>query len=624
MLSFREKRKKRSDLSLKSVDRRLLLIMAVIFLVAIAIIIRLFQLQVLQHSFYVALASDQHEIYQKLLPERGKIYSQDTRPGNDDLFPIATNKDFYLVYAEPKNIKKAEETADKLIEVLYKDDEFLSSDNKYNKSVDEMSDEESLAEARKIVALANIKEDLVAKFSKEDDPYEPIKSRVSKEMMGQIKELGLPGIQFLKESWRYYPEKNIGSHIIGFLGYSEDEKIGQYGIEGYFNRELTGEQGHLRSERDAAGRWIALTEKEFVPAKDGDDVILTIDHTIQYFACSKLNEHALRHGADAGSIIIMDPSSGAILAMCSYPDFDPNEYFNTEKINTFNNQGIFSQYEPGSIFKPLTMAGAIDQNKIVPSTTYIDEGEIKIGGYTIKNSEDKVYGEQNMIQVLNKSINTGAIFAARQIGPAFFKKYVKDFGFGILTGIRLDSEVAGDISSLETEKEIYMATASFGQGITVTPLQMVAAYATIANQGKLSMPYIIEKIIKEDDTVLETKPQVLRQVISPRAATLVSGMLVSVVREGHSKRAGVPGYYIAGKTGTAQVADKETGTYGDRTIHSFVGFGPVDHPRFVMITRLDDPKDVPFAASSAAPLFGEIADFVLKYYEVPPDEVINN
>jgi len=623
MLS-RRKKNRRLHISSESIDRRLLLIMAAIFLVAIAIIVRLFQLQILQHNFYVALASGQHEIYQELLPERGKIYSQDTRPGNDDLFPVATNKDFYLIYAEPKNIEEPEETADKLIEVLYQDDEFLSSDNKYNKSVDEMNDEEALAEARRIVALANIKEDLIAKFSKEDDPYEPIKNRVNKEIVEQIKELKLEGIKFLKESGRYYPEKNIGSHIIGFLGYSEDDKIGQYGIEGYFNRELTGEQGHLCSERDAAGRWIALTEKEFVPAKDGDDVILTIDHTIQYFACSKLNEHALRHGADAGSVIIMDPFSGAIIAMCSYPDFDPNEYFKTKKISIFNNQGIFSQYEPGSVFKPLTVAGAIDQNKIVPSTTYIDKGEIKIGSYTIKNSEDKIYGEQDMIQVLNKSINTGAIFAARQLGPTLFKKYVKDFGFGILTGIRLDTEVAGNISSLEAEKEIYMATASFGQGITATPLQMVAAYAAIANQGKLVMPYIIDKIIKNDGEILETKPQVLRQVISPRAATLVSGMLVSVVREGHSKRAGVPGYYIAGKTGTAQVADKETGTYGDRAIHSFVGFGPVDHPRFVMITRLDDPKDVPFAASSAAPLFGEIADFVLNYYQIPPDEEISN
>ncbi|MDD5043201.1 MAG: penicillin-binding protein 2 [Patescibacteria group bacterium] len=614
--------KKRSGfhISSESVDRRLILIMATIFLVSVFVILRLFQLQVLQHSFYSALASGQHEIYQKLFPERGKIYTQDTRAGREELFPAATNKDFYLVYAEPKNVINPDQTAEQLIEVLYNDDEFLSGPNAYNKSVDSITDEKKLAEARRVVALANIKEELVAKLSKADDPYEPIKSMVSEELKKKVEELESPGIRFAKESWRYYPEKNIGSHVIGFLSLTGEKKVGHYGIEGYFNKELSGSQGSLRSERDAAGRWIALTEKEFTPAVDGDDIVLTIDHNIEYFACAKLNEYALRHGADSGSVVIMDPATGAILAMCSYPDFDPNKYSEVKNIDYFNNQAIFGQYEPGSIFKSITMAAAIDQEKVVPSTTYVDEGFVKIGEYTIKNAADKVYGQSDMIGVLNNSINTGAIFVARQIGPKLFQKYVEDFGFGALSGIELETESTSNISSLNKDSEIYMATASFGQGITATPLQMTVAYGAIANQGKLMSPYIVKKVVRKSGEVIETKPQVLRQVISPRAATLVSGMLVSVVREGHPKRAGVKGYYIAGKTGTAQVAEKGTGKYGSRTIHSFVGFAPVDNPRFVATVRLDDPKSVPFADSSVAPLFGEIADFVLKYYQIPPDE----
>ncbi len=603
-------------------DKRLVFLMSVICLAAVAIVIRLFYMQVIEHDFYAALASGQHEIYKELNPERGKIYMQDTRGGRDDLYPLATNQDLYLIYAQPKDISDPEDAAEKLIDYIYEYDPHLVFSD--IDPEEEKEQYEATVEANNIIAKEETEEKLITTLSKEGDPYEPLKKRVTSAEMEEIESLDIEGIDFIKEQWRYYPEKNIGSHVAGFLGLSGDDKFGRYGVEGYFDEELTGAPGHLSTERDAAGRWIAISERDFKPAVNGSDIILTIDNAVEYFACSKLNEHALRHGADAGSVVIMEVETGAILAMCSYPDFDPNNYSEVDDIDYFNNQTIFSAYEPGSIFKPLTMAGAIDQGKLTPDTTYIDEGVVKISGYEIKNADHKVYGEQNMIQVLNESINTGAIFAARKLGPDLFRKYVEDFGFGMLSGIRLDKEMAGNISSLYGNGEIYMATASFGQGITATPLQMVAAYNAIANGGKLMAPYIIDKVIDSDGNVRETHPQALRRVISERAATLVSGMLVSVVREGHSTRAGVPGYYMGGKTGTAQVADEGTGRYGSRTIHSFVGFGPVDHPKFTMIVRLDDPKDVQYAASSAAPLFGEIAAFVLNYYQVPFDEEPEN
>ncbi len=226
-----------------------------------------------------------------------------------------------------------------------------------------------------------------------------------------------------------------------------------------------------------------------------------------------------------------------------------------------------------------------------------------------------------MTDVLDKSLNTGAIYVARLVGIDTYKKMLHDFGFGALTGIEMDREVPGNLSALNLPGDIYLATSSFGQGITVTPLQMVNAFATLANGGKLMQPYIVDEIIRPDGTKLVTKPKVIRQVISERTATLVNGMLVNVVRQGHGKKAGVPLYFVAGKTGTAQVPRKDGKGYEkSMTIGSFAGFAPVDNPRFAMLVKIDHPRDVQWAESSAAPLFGDLAKFLLNYYEVPPDE----
>ena len=267
------------------------------------------------------------------------------------------------------------------------------------------------------------------------------------------------------------------------------------------------------------------------------------------------------------------------------------------------------------------MAMGLDTGKITPQTTYIDTGKVRIASYTIQNSDGKANGKQAMTDVLDKSLNTGVIFIERKVGLDNFRKYVKDFGFGMLTGIELDTETTGNISALNTKNEIYFATSSFGQGITVTPLQMVLAYAAIANGGRMMQPYIVHKILKPDGNVIETKSKEIRRVISEHSAAILSGMLVSVVREGHGKRAGVKGYYVAGKTGTAQVPRKDGKGYEKNTsIGSFAGFAPVDNPRFAMLVKIDHPRDVEWAESSAAPLFGDLAQFLLSYYEVPPDE----
>lgn len=555
-------------------------------------------MQILQNNFYRALAFNQYEISQKLLAARGEIFIQDTRAKkkgqNYVLYPFAINHQLTLVYANPSEIKDINKTTKVLSPILEITQEYLKT-----------------------------------KLSRPNDLYEPLKHRVDDETIKQIKELvsqhHLSGIGFLNENFRYYPEKNIGAHLVGFLNFDNNDQKGQYGIEEYFDKELRGKTGYLRSEKDPLGYLIALGTESVILPQDGSKLILSIDRTIQFTACTKLAQAIKKHGADGGTVIIMEPKIGAMIAMCSYPDFDPNQYNQVKKIQLFNNPAIFYQYEPGSVFKVITMAAALEAGKIDPQTSYLDKGLVKIGGYTIQNAQNKVYGKKTMTQVLEDSINTGAVFVSKLLGPSLFQEYVKDFGFGEPTGIELEKEVSGNIKSLEQKKEIYSATASFGQGISVTPLQLLGAYGAVANGGKLMKPYLVDEIIKANGQKTKTAPKVLRQVISPRAAAQLGGMLVSVVENGHGKRAGVEGYYVAGKTGTAQVPLKEKRGYeSNLTVGTFVGFAPVDNPVFVMLVKIDHPRDVEWAESSAAPLFGELAKFLLNYYEIPPEREIKN
>ena len=567
---------------------RLTILTALIFGFAAVLLARLFTLQVMAHGFYETLAQGQHAISQKLIPERGSIFVQDRYSG-DQLFPLATNREAYLAYAVPKQIEKPDETAKALAPLLE-------------------------------VEL----EEILPRLSKRDDLYEPLKHDVSEKVKIATEALNLPGIEFASESWRYYPEGSLASHLLGFVGFVGDDRQGQYGLEGKFNSELAGQAGWLRAEQDAGGRWITVGDRLLEEAQDGDDLILTIDRTVEYTACIKLSAAVQKHGADSGSIVIMDPKTGAVIALCGYPDFDPNKYNEVTDLDRFINPVTYEMYEPGSVFKPITMAAALDLGQVTPSTTYVDEGSFEVAGYTIKNSDGKAHGEQTMTKVLEESLNTGAIFAEQQIGNEAFYNYIKQFGFGEVTGIELDAEAPGNLGELGSGKDVFAATASFGQGITVTPIQLLTAYAAIANGGRLVKPYLIQEIIKPNNFRVKTETQTVRNVINPKTATTLTAMLVNVVKNGHGKRAGVPGYYIAGKTGTAQIPKTDGRGYDpNRTIGSFAGFGPVDDPKFVMLVKIDVPRDVQFAESTAAPLFGDIAKFLLNYYEVPPSESVN-
>jgi len=305
------------------------------------------------------------------------------------------------------------------------------------------------------------------------------------------------------------------------------------------------------------------------------------------------------------------------------PDFDPNNYKDVSNMRTFNNPVTFDQYEPGSVFKVVTMSIAIDQGKVTPTTTYNDPGELMINGWNkpIRNSDFDTKGGHGVVDmntVLENSLNTGAIFAMRQVGPTIFADYVKNYGFGEKTGIELGAESSGNIGNLLASKvkEIDAATASFGQGIAVTSLQMIMPYQAIANKGVMMKPYIVKSIIASDGTQEDIQPQQLRRVISAKTADTMSAMLVNVVEKGHSNKAYISGYYIGGKTGTAQIPGPG-GYLKNQYIHTFIGIAPIEDPSFVMLTKMDSPKDVTYAEGSVVPLWKDIADFMLKYYQIP-------
>ena len=556
-------------------------------LVFVIITFRLFSLQILKHSFYKTLAANQHQIFHTVYPSRGEIFIKDKYTESDSrsvLFPVAINKDLWMVYAVPNDIEEKEETVNKLSPLLEVEEEFLRE-----------------------------------RISKPDDPYEPLKNRVDDETAKQIRELDLRGIYLIAESWRYFPNNKTACHLMGFVGFDEDQKIGQYGVEEYYESELAGKSGFIEAKIDSLGHLISVGDRILKESEDGADLILTIDPNVQFFIEETLEETIRNLDAASGTIIVMETKTGAIKAMANWPDFDLNKYNEVEDSNLFLNPAIHNVFEPGSIFKPITMAGALDKGAVTPQATYEDKGRVEISGYVLRNSHDVAEGIQTMTQVLEKSLNTGAIFVQQTLGKDDFKKYVERFGFDDKTGIDLAGEVKGNISNLKKKRDLEYATASFGQGISVTSIQLINALSAIANDGILLRPYVVEKVIFPNGEEEVTEKKEIRRAISSETASRLTAMLVSVVKNGFGSKAGVPGYLIAGKTGTAQIPGP--GGYSEEdTIHSFGGFFPALEPEYALLIKIDKPRTINFAADSVAPVFSKIAKYILNYYEIPPSQ----
>ncbi len=565
---------------LKFGNFRLYALLVLLVLVAGVIAIRLFSLQVVRHGLYTALAKDQHEVIKKLIPRRGGIFIQEK---GGLWHPLAVSRTFQTVYLVPK----------------------------------EVVDKEVVAE--NLTSLVDVStEKILEKLQNPQDPYEPLKSKLDDETAAKIKALNLRGVHLTEEDWRWYPQGNLAANVLGFLGLKDEERMGQYGVEQYYQETLAGQSGWLDSEKDALGNWLLLGDYNLKPAQDGGSLYLTLDQNIQYILGQKMKALVEKWQASGACAIVMEPKTGAIRAMVSLPDFDPNEYQKTKNVDFFMNSCVQKLYEPGSVFKPIVMAAGLDTGKISPETTYTDMGAVQIGSYTIQNAQNKTYGLSTMTNVLEKSINTGVVFVQRLIGGEVFKNYIEVFGFDEATGVDLAGEARGNLKNIRENREINFATAAFGQGVSVTPLAMASAIAAIANDGQLMRPYVVEKIVQPDGQEQVIQPTAIRQVIAPQNAGKLTAMLVSAVRNGYDK-VKLPGYFVAGKTGTAQIAT-EGGYSATETNHSFIGYAPAYDPKFLVFLRMEKPVGIQFASESLAPVFTEVARYLFNYYEIPPEE----
>lgn len=559
---------------------RLKVFLFLLFILAATIVGRLFYLQILQHRFYESQALGQHAGFQEIKGMRGEIFSEKAQEdyGNSQskkIKSLAINQKNWLLFAIPKQIEDKHSFADTL-----------------SKAINES------------------KESIISKLEKSNS-YVVIEKDVSMKDMNVIKELKLPGL-YLEENYRrYYPESFFASQVIGFLG---GDGTGQYGIEGYYEDILKGKTG-IKEER----RGLDVINSEDVSYLNGSDVYLTIDYNIQFQAELLLQEAEKNIDIDSGQIIVMKPDSGRILAMANFPSFDPNNYSKEKNLRIFQNSAVQKIFEPGSVFKPFTMAVALNEGKVSPDTTFEDKGFVTIGPDTIYNFDRKKYGVQDMSGILEKSINTGVVFLSQLISHQIFLEYIDTFGFNSKTNVDLQGEVYSRNEILKQGPgDISLATASFGQGIEMTPLQLVRAFSIFANHGKMVKPYIVGKIIHGGE-MTTIQPKISDNIISEKTASQVTTMLTNVVERGFGKGAKVSGYYLAGKTGTAQVPyENKKGYYPDKTIQSFIGFGPALKPQFLILVKLDNPN-VPKSSLSAAPIFQKLAKYIIDYWQIPPD-----
>lgn len=566
---------------------RVHIFLGAVFLLFGLVLYKLFVLSYLKHAYYARTAEAQTEHVSGILA-RGNIYFTDK---DRNLVPAAINKKFPVVSLVPALLAK--------------------------------SDTGPI-----ISALADITgmktEQIAGVVNSHSDYARVLAKRLDSEQVAKIKGLHVRGVDITYDTDRFYPGQELGADVLGFLGYDGSGRSGQYGVESFYDQELFGKNSapvgifpvHALSKLSSL--W---TKKKSEPVQSDSsdrpkDIVLTIDANIQKFAEGALDAVLKKWSAAGVSVIVEEPGTGRILAMADRPGFNPNAY-GTVKPELFLNGSLQQIFEPGSTMKPITMAAGLDLGKITPQTTYEDKGSVNIAGYTIKNFSEKVFGLQTMSGVLEKSINTGAMFVENLIGDDNFLNYVINMGFGQPTGIDLPGEVSGDITNLYSGRKINYLTSSFGQGIAVTPIQLINAYSAIANGGKLMKPYIVDKITGENGQSVATKPEIIGTPITEKTAAKLKSMLVGVVDNGFDK-ARIKGYDIAGKTGTAQIPDSHGGYLEDQFIHNFLGFAPAYNAKFVIMIKMDRPQGITFAADSLSPVFREMAAFLINYYNIPP------
>lgn len=578
-------------------QRRIKIFEILVIIVAFAIVCRLFYWQFINK---IGGRGEQSSIENIIPATRGEIYTSDN-------FPLAANQEAFVVYGKPNELKDNPEQIAKKIAPYLISEKYATEEAKLSEADEKTKDDE----------IKTKEDDLKNKLSNHNLVWVQLARKIPLSTKQKIEDQHITGLGFESDEKRFYPEASMAAHILGFVGsdkYGQD--TGYNGLEGYWNSQLKGKDGRLGQETDPFGIPILVGKYKPVAPQKGSSIYLSIDRTIQFFAEEKLRDAVEKYGAKQGSVIIADPKTGGILALANYPTYNPSIFGEYDQ-NSFKNPAIGDVYEPGSTFKVVTMAAATDLSKVTAETKCdVCSGPRSIGGYQIKTWNEKYYPDSTMTSVIEHSDNVGMTFVADKLGVDNFYEYIKKFGFGMPTGIDLQSEVEGNIRPKEDWKPIDLATASFGQGLAVTPIQVVQAVSAIANNGKLISPHIVEKI-KDDRGEEIVKPKEERQVISPKTSAVITEMMVNAVENGEAKFFAPKGYRIAGKTGTAQIP--VAGHYDPtKTIASFVGFAPAENPRFVMLVRFIEPSSSIFGAETAAPTFFAIAKDIFNYLGITP------
>lgn len=545
------------------------LLFGIFVLMLFAVILKLSYLQILNTKAYSADYIHTRKIY----PERGKVLDRNMQP-------LALNQNKYVLFAEPKIIQDRQYLIRKLDEVLH---------------IGEATLESRIDPSKQWVSIA---------------------SGIDENTKKILTDMNLPGIGFDQHPERYYPEASLSAHVLGFVGKNnKGEDIGYVGIEGFYDKELAGLPGLISSERDLAGKPIFFGTQERVDPENGRDLVLTIDKAVQNIVKKKLVAAMDQYKAKQVCAIIANPMTGEILAMDCVPDFDPSNYYNYSD-SVFKNPAITDLYEPGSTFKPLVMAAGIQEKAIKPDETMNEDGPVKVGGYQIQTWDNKYEGNISMTRILEKSSNVGMVYIGDKLGNDKLYKYIHDYGFGSATNIDLQGEATGYLKDRKDWYAIDYATATFGQGLAVTPMQMIQAFSAIVNGGNLMKPYVVYKTT-DGTTSKQREPTVIRRIISKQTSEIMKKMLVDTVEHGEVKWAIPKGYKFGGKTGTAQIAI--SGHYdASKTNASFIGFAPADKPQFIGLVLVKEPQSSEWGSETAAPTFFDIAKDLLVYYNIPP------
>jgi stage V sporulation protein D (sporulation-specific penicillin-binding protein) len=744
-------------------DRFTILFFAAAFIFTV-IAGKLFWLQVINGSEYQKLADDQNSRGVILPAKRGDIYARDYRTA--ELYPLAQNSTTYIIFADPLLIDGEPEVAELLLPLIYippeeqsveevtavadpnaeldletdkpKDNskqEFknwlvqrLTTKNVVRREIHIATPEQlelvrdaylpGIGTDGEIVTvnptLIDNPEDTATKLATILDAnyddiypvllprkvrYAKLAGRIAADKKTEILALGIRGVGAIPEYRRVYPEGSLAAQIVGFLNHDE---VGVYGIEGAKNKTLAGKQGLRRTQVDPFNRQITVGDITIDEAEDGASVVLTIDRTIQEIVERELGKMVDQQRADSGQAIVMDPYTGAILALVHYPTYDPNNYgevYQNEelvkkehKISWTDENGevqtkienswetakgeplvvewereyivrdgyrfpvftvgeqkfiyenrlaegaialkaITEPYEPGSVFKPIVMAMALDAGEVEPGTHSPYSGPVPLDEYigqkqiVIKNAEGSYHGRETMTEVIANSSNIGMTFVAQQLGKATFYDYLKKFGFAERTDIEFEGENEGRFENYTQWSESELVTKSFGQGLTVNLLQMAAAYSALANGGLLMKPYIVAEELYPDGRRILTEPETVRRVINPETSATITSILIYSVRQGEAKRARLPGYFIAGKTGTSQTySSSGRALFGvGTTISGFGGYAPATDPKFVMLVKIDRPRVSEWGGSTAGPVFRNVAEELLKnYFAIPPNSKADN